>query len=54
MEGALAGPAVSPVSHPAPESPALSRIRLRHLNCLVAVARERTLARAAQRLGLSG
>jgi DNA-binding transcriptional LysR family regulator len=53
MEGGFAGLAVSPVSHPAPEPPALSRIRLRHLNCLVAVARERTLARAARRLGLS-
>jgi DNA-binding transcriptional LysR family regulator len=32
---------------------ALSRIRLRHLSCFVAVAQERTLARAAQRLHLS-
>lgn len=32
---------------------ALSRIRLRHLTCFVAVARERTLARAAARLHLS-
>ena len=34
-------------------SVALSRIRLRHLSCFVAVAQERTLARAAQRLHLS-
>ena len=32
---------------------ALHRIRLRHLNCFVAVAQERTLARAADRLRLS-
>jgi DNA-binding transcriptional LysR family regulator len=32
---------------------ALSRIRLRHLTCFVAVAQERTLARAAARLHLS-
>lgn len=32
---------------------ALSRIRLRHLSCFVAVAQERTLARAASRLHLS-
>jgi DNA-binding transcriptional LysR family regulator len=39
-----------------PSSPAprlLPDIRLRHLTCLVAVAEEQTLARAAQRLGVS-
>ncbi|MGH3297533.1 MAG: LysR substrate-binding domain-containing protein [Trebonia sp.] len=35
------------------ETTALSRIRLRHLRCFVAVAQERTLARAAVRLHLS-
>ena len=35
------------------ETTALSRIRLRHLSCFVAVAQERTLARAAARLHLS-
>src|ERR1700728_4508386 len=35
------------------EKTALSRIRLRHLTCFVAVAQERTLARAAARLHLS-
>ncbi len=38
---------------PATASAVLSRIRLRHLTCLVVVAQERTLARAAQRLHLS-
>ncbi|WP_435130735.1 LysR substrate-binding domain-containing protein [Actinacidiphila sp. bgisy144] len=33
--------------------PALSRLRLRHLTCFVAIAEERTLAGAAVRLGLS-
>ncbi|BBB01362.1 putative transcriptional regulator [Actinacidiphila reveromycinica] len=38
----------------APLSPtALSRMRLRHLTCFVAIAEERTLAGAAARLGLS-
>src|ERR1700728_5107501 len=37
----------------APSPAALSRIRLRHLTCFVAVAQERTLARAAARLHLS-
>lgn len=31
----------------------LSRLRLRHLNCIVAIAQERTMARAAARLHLS-
>ncbi|MBN3810180.1 LysR family transcriptional regulator [Paraburkholderia sp. Ac-20347] len=30
-----------------------ARLRLRHLNCIVAIAQERTLARAAARLNLS-
>jgi len=63
MESAAPGGAVRPGSRPAPAGPAavvagpppaaLSRIRLRHLSCFVAVAQERTLARAAQRLRLS-
>ncbi|HEY0932412.1 MAG TPA: LysR substrate-binding domain-containing protein [Trebonia sp.] len=36
-----------------PAAAVLSRIRLRHLSCFVAVASERTLARAAARLHLS-
>jgi DNA-binding transcriptional LysR family regulator len=40
-------------SAPPREKTALSRIRLRHLACFVAVAQERTLARAAGRLHLS-
>ncbi|HEY6495037.1 MAG TPA: LysR substrate-binding domain-containing protein [Trebonia sp.] len=44
---------VSSEGPPARETAALSRIRLRHLTCFVAVARERTLARAAGRLHLS-
>jgi DNA-binding transcriptional LysR family regulator len=47
-----AGSTVPPADSPA-RARAQERIRLRHLSCFVAVAQERTLARAAARLHLS-
>jgi DNA-binding transcriptional LysR family regulator len=50
-------PPVPPARQSAPPNDAraqiLARLRLRHLNCIVAIAQERTMARAAARLHLS-
>jgi DNA-binding transcriptional LysR family regulator len=49
--------AATPPIPPAPPTDAraqiVARLRLRHLNCIVAIAQERTMARAAARLHLS-
>ena len=47
-----AGSTIPPAGSPS-RARAQERIRLRHLSCFVAVAQERTLARAAARLHLS-
>src|ERR1700744_1284058 len=51
--GSTSSPAVPPAGAPVSKAGAAERIRLRHLACFVAVAQERTLARAAARLHLS-